>query len=78
MKQNSALEDDDAFQMNMEKILKEAEADLAKLKMEDDPELEIMMEERDGHSGDLGDDVLAEFENMLKAADDELAALMSS
>ena len=78
LKQNSALEDDDAFQMNMEKILKEAEADLAKLKMEDDPELEIMMEERDGHSGDLGDDVLAEFENMLKAADDELAALMSS
>lgn len=78
LKQNSALEDDEAFQMNMEKILKEAEADLAKLKMEDDPELEIMMEERDGHSGDLGDDVLADFENMLKAADDELAALMSS
>ena len=78
IKESAALNDDKAFQENMENILKEAEADLANLKMEDDPELEIMMEEQEGYSGDLGDDAIEEFENMLKAADDELAALMSS
>jgi hypothetical protein len=78
LRNSAAHNDDQAFHDNMDSILKEAEADLANLRMEDDPELEIMMEETDGFGGDSGDDAIADFENMLKAADDELAALMNS
>mmetsp|Transcript_33475 Transcript_33475/g.81065 ORF Transcript_33475/g.81065 Transcript_33475/m.81065 type:complete len:620 (+) Transcript_33475:208-2067(+) len=78
LRMSAANGDDQAFHENMESILREAEADLANLKdMEgDDPELEIMMEETEDYDG--GDDAIADFENMLKAADDELAALMNS
>ncbi|KAL3943973.1 MAG: hypothetical protein SGBAC_001967 [Bacillariaceae sp.] len=79
LRMSAASGDDQAFHDNMESILKEAEADLANFKdLEggEDPELEIMMEEPDDYDG--GDDAIADFENMLKAADDELAALMSS
>lgn len=70
--------EDHAFEMNMDNILKEAEADLANMKAETDPELDAMLEE-DGDLGDsTEDDAIADFENMLKEADDELAALMSS
>eukprot|EP00980_Cylindrotheca_fusiformis_P030948 scaffold25667_cov103-Cylindrotheca_fusiformis.AAC.1 len=78
LRNSAAQNDDKAFHDNMESILKEAEADLANLRMEDDPELEIMMEETEGYSGESGEDAIADFENMLKAADDELAALMNS
>mmetsp|Transcript_64989 Transcript_64989/g.97977 ORF Transcript_64989/g.97977 Transcript_64989/m.97977 type:complete len:617 (+) Transcript_64989:200-2050(+) len=73
-----ANSEDKAFEMNMENILKEAEEDLANMKMEDDPELDAMLDD-DGALGlDTEDDAIADFENMLKEADDELAALMSS
>lgn len=78
LRNSAAQNDDKAFHDNMESILKEAEADLANLRMEDDPELEIMMEETEGFGGESSDDAIADFENMLKAADDELAALMNS
>jgi hypothetical protein len=78
LRKSAALNDDKAFHDNMESILKEAEADLANLKMEDDPELEFVVERTEGFGGDSGDDAIADFENMLKEADDELAALMSS
>ena len=74
-RKNSA---DHAFEMNMDNILKEAEADLANMKMEDDPELDAMFEEQTGTGDGTGDDAIADFENMLKEADDELAALMNS
>lgn len=80
LRRSAAIGDDQAFHENMESILREAEADLANLKdiqeAEQDPELEIMMEETEDYDG--GDDAIADFENMLKAADDELAALMNS
>jgi hypothetical protein len=82
LRNSAAHNDDQAFHDNMDSILKEAEADLANLRMEDDPEhdpeLEIMMEETDGYGGDSSDDAIADFENMLKAADDELNELMNS
>jgi hypothetical protein len=70
--------EDKAFQMNMDNILKEAEEDLANMKVEDDPELDAMYEEEGALGLDTEDDAIADFENMLKEADDELAALMSS
>ena len=71
--------EDKAFEMNMDSILKEAEADLANMKMDDDPELDAMLEDGGVLSGGIEeDDPIADFENMLKEADDELAALMSS
>lgn len=79
LRNSAAIGDDQAFHDNMESILREAEADLANLKdldSGDDPELEIMMEETEDYDG--GDDAIADFENMLKAADDELEALMNS
>jgi len=70
--------EDRAFEMNMENILKEAEADLANMKVdEEDPELAAMIEESTG-LGDEDDDAITDFENMLKEADNELAQLMSS
>lgn len=71
--------EDRAFEANMDSILKEAEADLANMKVDDDddPELDAMIEEV-GIGGDDDDDPIADFENMLKEADNELAELMSS
>ena len=73
---------DKAFEENMANILKEAEADLAHLKLEDDPELEAMLEDdvafSSGGGIDTEDDAIADFENMLKEADNELAELMNS
>jgi hypothetical protein len=70
--------EDRAFEENMDSILKEAEADLANMKVdEDDPELDAMIEEV-GIGGDDDDDPIADFENMLREADNELAELMSS
>lgn len=71
--------EDRAFEENMESILKEAEADLANMKVdEDDPELHAMMEEAGGIGSDDDDDPIIDFENMLKEADEELAQLMAS
>lgn len=70
--------EDRAFEASMESILREAEADLANMKVdEDDPELDAMIEEVGIGEGD-DDDPIADFENMLKEADNELAELMSS
>ena len=71
-----ASSEDRAFEANMDSILKEAEADLANMKVDDDdPELDAMFEEL---GDDDEDDPIADFENMLKEADNELAELMSS
>lgn len=71
--------EDRAFEENMENILKEAEADLANMKVEEeDPELEAMFEETTGLGDGDEDDAIADFENMLKEADNELAELMAS
>lgn len=68
--------EDRAFEESMENILREAEADLANMKVdEDDPEFDAMIEEAAPRSDD---DPIADFENMLKEADDEFAKLMSS
>ena len=68
--------EDRAFEESMEDILREAEADLANMKVdEDDPEFDAMIEEVAPRSDD---DPIADFENMLKEADDEFAKLMSS
>ena len=74
-----ANSDDRAFEENMESILKEAEADLANMKVDDDddPELHAMLEEA-GVGVDDDDDPIIDFENMLKEADEELAQLMAS
>jgi hypothetical protein len=71
--------EDQAFEDNMDSILKEAEEDLANFKMEDDPELDSIMIEETGSGEDAdADDAIADFENMLKEADNELAELMNS
>eukprot|EP00538_Stauroneis_constricta_P011255 CAMPEP_0119546074 /NCGR_PEP_ID=MMETSP1352-20130426/631_1 /TAXON_ID=265584 /ORGANISM="Stauroneis constricta, Strain CCMP1120" /LENGTH=633 /DNA_ID=CAMNT_0007590731 /DNA_START=226 /DNA_END=2127 /DNA_ORIENTATION=+ len=76
--------DDRQFENNMDSILKEAEADLANMKMEDDPELDAILETSGVNTSSdvdddlLADDAIADFENMLKEADDELAELMAS
>jgi hypothetical protein len=71
-------DDDKAFEANMDSILREAEADLANMKVpdEDDPELDAMLEDVGGSGS--ADDAIADFENMLKEADNELAELMNS
>lgn len=77
-KRNSSENSDKAFHANMDSLLKEAEADLANMQVdiEEDPELDAMIEE--GIGGGDADDAIADFENMLKEADNELAELMSS
>jgi hypothetical protein len=73
--------DDRAFEDNMDSILKEAEEDFSHLKTEDDPELDEMLAASGvggGDDDDDDDDPIADFENMLKEADDELAELMKS
>ncbi|OEU21747.1 hypothetical protein FRACYDRAFT_223152 [Fragilariopsis cylindrus CCMP1102] len=75
---SDSVEEDKQFEENMDNLLAEAEADLANMKTdEDDPELDAMLEEHNIAGGDA-DDAIADFENMLKEADDELAELMSS
>jgi len=77
-RQTRSNSEDRAFEESMENILKEAEADLANMKVdEEDPELDAMIEEVGVGEGD-DDDPIADFENMLKEADNELAELMSS
>jgi len=71
-------DEDKTFEMNMESILKEAENDFANMKVDEDPELDVMFEDHGGTSGGDADDAIAEFENMLKEADNELAELMNS
>lgn len=79
----TANSDDKAFEENMDSILKEAEEDMAHIKVEDDedPELDAALS---GSAADGGDDsegeldAILDFENMLKEADDELNELMSS
>lgn len=76
-KEDKKLEDK-KFEDNMDNLLAEAEADLADMKSgEDDPELDAMLD-ADNVDGGSADDAIADFENMLKEADDELAELMSS
>lgn len=78
---NRSNSEDRAFEENMDNILKEAEADLANMKVDDDddddPELDAMIQEV-GIGDDDDDDPIADFENMLKEADNELAELMAS
>lgn len=71
-------EEDKAFERSMDNILKEAEADLAKIVVEEDPELDAMLEQQRGNGGGDADDAIADLENMLKEADNELAELMNS
>jgi hypothetical protein len=71
-------DDDEAFHRNMDDILREAEADLANIVVEEDPEFDAMLEEHGLSSGGDADDAIADFENMLKEADNELAELMNS
>jgi hypothetical protein len=75
---SKSQEDDKAFERTMEDMLKEAEADLANIVVEEDPELDAMLEEERGTFGGDADDAIADFENMLKEADNELAELMNS
>jgi hypothetical protein len=75
---STSREEDKAFERTMDDILKEAEADLANIDVENDPELDAMFEEQKGSSGGDADDAIADFENMLKEADNELAELMKS
>lgn len=73
-------EEDKQFDENMDSLLAEAETDLANMKgsNHEDKELENMFsDEQDDGLGNT-DDAIAEFENMLKEADAELAELMSS
>jgi len=74
---SNSAKDDKKFEENMDSLLKEAEADLANMKGEEDPELDALFDEDNLGSGNA-DDTIADFENMLKEADDELAQLMSS
>jgi hypothetical protein len=73
-----ANSDDREFEENMDSILKEAEEDLAHIKVEDDPELEEALAAGGDGEDDEEMDAILDFENMLKEADDELNELMSS
>jgi hypothetical protein len=76
---SDSIKEDKQFEENMDNLLAEAEADLANMKTdEDDPELDAMLEEHNNIAGGDADDAIADFENMLKEADGELAELMSS
>lgn len=73
-----ANSEDRAFEKNFESILKEAEEDLANMKTEDtDADLDAMVDEAGDIDGEGTDDAIADFENMLKEADNELAELMA-
>lgn len=73
-------EEDKKFDDNMDSLLAEAETDLANMKgsNHEDKEMENMFsDDKDDGLGST-DDAIAEFENMLKEADAELAELMAS
>jgi len=73
---SESVKEDKKFEENMDNLLAEAEADLANMKTgEDDPELHL---DDNNVEGGSADDAIADFENMLKEADNELAELMSS
>ncbi|VEU33696.1 unnamed protein product [Pseudo-nitzschia multistriata] len=67
-----------AYDSNMDSLLSKAETDLSNMKGNDDKELDDLF--ADGTDDALGStaDTIAEFENMLKEADKELAELMAS
>jgi len=70
---------DKKFEANMDDLLAEAETDLAEMKGNDaDAELEASMTDDKDEGIRSTEDTIAEFENMLKEADEELAELMSS
>jgi len=69
---------DKKFDANMDDLLAEAETDLAEMKGNDDTELDSMFLDEADDGIRSTDDTIAEFENMLKEADQELADLMNS
>jgi len=70
--------EDKKFVANMDNLLAEAETDLANMKGNEDPELEQMFSDEKDEGIRSTEDTIAEFENMLKEADEELAELMNS
>lgn len=70
--------EDKKFDDNMDNLLSEAEIDLANMKGNDDQELDDMFSDNDDNGLGSTEDTIAEFENMLKEADKELAELMAS
>merc|ERR1712183_960515 len=80
---SESVKEDKKFEENMDNLLAEAEADLANMKTSEDEtetesELHDMFDDDDDVVGGTADDAIADFENMLKEADNELAALMAS
>ena len=69
---------DKKFVDNMDDLLAEAESDLKEMKGNDDADIEDMYADEKDDGIRQTEDTIAEFENMLKEADEELAALMSS
>ena len=69
---------DKKFEDNMDDLLAEAESDLKEMKGNEDTELENMYSDDADDGIASTENTIAEFENMLKEADEELAALMSS
>mmetsp|Transcript_17556 Transcript_17556/g.43791 ORF Transcript_17556/g.43791 Transcript_17556/m.43791 type:complete len:546 (+) Transcript_17556:289-1926(+) len=69
---------DKKFEDNMDDLLAEAESDLKEMKGSDDADLEDMYDDDKDDGIASTEDTIAEFENMLKEADEELAALMNS
>uniref|UniRef100_A0A7S0UKK4 Uncharacterized protein n=1 Tax=Pseudo-nitzschia delicatissima TaxID=44447 RepID=A0A7S0UKK4_9STRA len=69
---------DKKFEDNMDDLLAEAESDLKEMKGSDDVDLEDMYDDDKDDGITSTENTIAEFENMLKEADEELAALMNS
>lgn len=69
---------DKKFESNMDDLLAEAQSDLKEMKGNDDADIEDMYDDDEDDGIQATEDTIAEFENMLKEADEELAALMSS
>ena len=70
---------DKNFNANIQSLLAEAETELKEMKGNDgDAELEAMFDDEEDDGLQSTEDTIAEFENMLKEADEELAELMNS
>jgi len=69
---------DKKFEDNMDDLLAEAESDLKEMKGNDDADPEEAYIDDDDDGIQSTENTIAEFENMLKEADEELAALMNS
>jgi hypothetical protein len=69
---------DKNFNANIQSLLAEAETDLKEMKGNDDTELDAMFDDDKDDGLQSTEDTIAEFENMLKEADEELAELMNS